>query len=296
MQLYRHITANNVILKGMPFLREISMEAYLIENSDVLALDADELSTVTVLDDEVPVVDGRPGKRGDGRIDLIAQYGDSTVGVIELKKGELNDNHLLQIQDYMQNTANLEALARKYIDENEIKFVAVLVGDSITAELREKIENGYTIHDSIPVAALTLRRYRGDDNNIYVVTDTYFRNVSRRFDRTKYEFDGNVLSKNRLVLAVINRHVESNPGITYSELEKVFPKQLQGGWGCFTTIEDAQDVYDRTGYKRYFLKPEELIDIKDSKIAVCNQWGLSRIKRFLKRARELGYEIKEIPE
>jgi len=95
MQLYRHITANNVILKEMPFLREISMEAYLIENSDVLALDADELSTVTVLGDEVSVVDGRPGKRGDGRIDLIAQYGDSTFGVIELKKGELNDNHLL---------------------------------------------------------------------------------------------------------------------------------------------------------------------------------------------------------
>ena len=54
------------------------MEAYLIEYSNVLALGSDELSNLTVLDDEVPVLDGRPGKCGAGRIDLIAQYGEST--------------------------------------------------------------------------------------------------------------------------------------------------------------------------------------------------------------------------
>ena len=292
MQLYRQITANNIKLNEMPFQRELSMEAYLIENPEVLALDTDELSTVTVLDEEVPIPEGRPSRGRDGRIDLIVEYGESTFGVLELKLGELTDRHLQQLEDYMGNLGRLETLLRKYSDADEVKFVGVLVGAAISADLREKIERGYAINETIPLAALTLRRYRGGDNNIYVVTDTYFHNVSRQFDRTQYRYHGNVVGKNRLVLAVLKQHVESNPDMTFSQLEQAFPKRLQGTYGCFDSVAQADNIYGR-GRKRHFLKAEELIDVKDETIAICTQWGKGNIGAFIKRADELGHVIAE---
>ena len=295
MQLYRQVTANSIRLEKMPFQRELSMEAYLIENPDLLVLDTDELSTVNVLDQEIPMPDGRPSKGGDGRIDLIAEYGGSTFGVIELKLGQLTNGHLEQLEDYMNNTGGLEDLVRQYSNLDEVKFVGVLVGTDISADLRETIEGGYTIKDDIPLAALTLSRYRGEDGNIYVITDTYFHNESRRFDRTQYRFNGDVVGKGRLVLAVLKQHVEYNPEITFSKLEQAFPKHLQGSLslGCFYSVAEAEKKYASTGHKRHFLKPEELIELRDQRIAVCTQWGKGNIDGFIERAREHSYSIIE---
>ena len=91
MQIYRHLTANHVTLKGMPFSREIAMEAYLIDNPDILALDEDDLSSISIVDAEVILPGGRKRKQSGGRIDLLAIYGESTIGVVELKLEELNE-------------------------------------------------------------------------------------------------------------------------------------------------------------------------------------------------------------
>ena len=47
MRLYRHFTANEEKIEEFPFKRELSMEAYLIENESVLALDDDTFSEVS---------------------------------------------------------------------------------------------------------------------------------------------------------------------------------------------------------------------------------------------------------
>lgn len=35
MEIFRQITANNIALKDYPFLKELAMEAYLMENEDI---------------------------------------------------------------------------------------------------------------------------------------------------------------------------------------------------------------------------------------------------------------------
>lgn len=296
MQLYRHLTANHVTLKEMPFMREIAMEAYLIDNPDILALDEDDLSTVEIVEAEVPMPRGRRSKQGDGRIDLLAIYGDSTVGVVELKHGELNEGHLQQLDDYLTNVDQIKNKLRKRVEAEDPKFLGVLVGTSITASLKAKIEKGLVVQDIVPIAALTLARYTGDDNNVYVVTDTFFRNVSHRFDMTQYEFNGRVYGKNRLVLACIKRYVEDHLALTFSELERAFPRKLQGWYGCFDTVENAQRILEKgegRKNKRYFLRPEDLVDLADAKIAVCDQWGIGNIGHFLEAAQNLGFKIKK---
>lgn len=109
-------------------------------------------------------------------------------------------------------------------------------------------------------------------------------------------FSGELLGKGRLVLSVIRKHVESNPKVTFPELEAAFPKELQGSAGCFDTVENAQRIWDRTGRKRHFLSPGEAIEIADSKIAVCSQWGIDCIGPFIDSARQLGYRIEEVGE
>lgn len=162
---------------------------------------------------------------------------------------------------------------QKYIGTEDPRFLGVLVGTSITPALRAKMENGHVSKGGVPIAALTLARYTGDDNNVYVVTDTFFRDASRKFDKTKYELNGEIFGKNRLVLACIKKYVEDHPSLTFSALEQAFPRKLQGAWGCFDTVDKAQAILGRGGGKRYFLESDELVDLADAKIAVCNQWG-----------------------
>jgi hypothetical protein len=46
MELYRQITANNVELKEYPFWKELAMEAYLLENEEILKLDSRSLNHI----------------------------------------------------------------------------------------------------------------------------------------------------------------------------------------------------------------------------------------------------------
>ena len=101
MRLLRHFTANEEQLKKFPFKRELSMESYLVENEGVLALDNDSYSDVTIVQEELTLKQGRLSKDTDGRIDILATYSNEYIGVIELKLGELNEIHLIQLEDYL---------------------------------------------------------------------------------------------------------------------------------------------------------------------------------------------------
>jgi len=296
MKLFTHFAANNIKLKEMPFVRELSMEAYLIENEDVLSLDEENLSDVEIIDSELSIKQGRKSKDSDGRIDLLALYNQETLGIIELKLGELNQSHLEQLEDYFKSKSEILEVHQDFKDNKDLKWIGVLVGDNITNELEKKISDGYLIEDSIPVAALTIKRFRGNDNNIYVVTNTYFKNLSRKFDRTQYLFNGKKYGKGRLVLAVIKHHVSINENYSYQKLEKDFPKELQGSQGVFDQLDKAIEIKDKTGHKRHFLAIEDLLEIENIKIAVSTEWGIGNIEKFIKRCRDLNYKIEIVAE
>jgi len=291
MGLFRHFSANSITLNRMPFLREIAMEAFLYDNPEILALDDGDFSTVSILDAEVGILDGRPSLEKSGRIDLLAIYGDSTVAVIEVKNCELTNSHLEQLEDYLNDKDRLQEVLSKYLESSKISIAGILVGTGISAELKKQLEDGYSIDGSTPIGAITLNRFRGDDSSIYVITDVIFKNSGRNYDRTKYRFRGEVYPKNRLVLNVIRAYVEEHPDITMAKLAKAFPKKLQGSLGCFSTVNEAQQIWDDSKYKRHFLKPEEIIQLEDSRIAVTTQWGIGNIGEFLKQAKQLGMRI-----
>jgi len=272
------------------------MEAYLIENESVLALDKDTFSAVEVVEAELSLKDGRKTKDSDGRIDILATYSQEYIAIIELKLGQLEESHLLQMGDYLKQR---DQIAKKYpgILSAEAaptpKWIGVLVGTTIDSSLAAKLRNGHTI-DGISIAALTVQRFRGSDGSILVTTDTYFSHQQGARDSTKYSFDGAILGKGRLVLAVVKRYVETHPNVTFSALEQAFPKDCQGSSGVLTTLDRANEIVARDR-GRHFLNPEDLIQLADGTVvAVSNQWGVGNIERFIQHAtRTLGYTIAE---
>ncbi len=110
-------------------------------------------------------------------------------------------------------------------------------------------------------------------------------------DKTKYMFEGKVYAKNRLVLAIVKKFVEDN-NPTRDQLFSVFDKSLQGSLGVVEVYENAIKISDAS--KRFFLKEDDVIKLKDARVVVCTQWGIFNIVKFIKQAQSLGYNIDTI--
>ncbi len=274
------------------------MQAYLIENEGVLALDKDAFANVEIVETELSIKQGRNSMGTDGRIDVLATYSGEYLAVVELKLGQLEDVHLTQLQDYLKEKDQILTNYKHLLNEDFTgapKLIGILVGSSINLELAKKIQSGYYYCTSdsraVPIAALTIQRFRSATGNVFVTTDTYFNSFSGTRDYSKYRFENAILGKARLVLAVLKRYAESIPGISYAELETVFPRTLQGSGGVFSALETANQHCASSGQRRHFMKPEEVIQLKDGPIAVSTQWGVGNIVNILAKANSLNYEI-----
>ena len=111
-------------------------------------------------------------------------------------------------------------------------------------------------------------------------------------DTTRYMFEGVVYLKNRLVLAVVQKYVKENSNVTRMELKQVFSKTLQGSIGVVENVEIAT-LRNDCGV-RFFTKDNEIIQLNDGDMYVCNQWGVLNIPNFIKAAEQLGYNIESI--
>lgn len=279
MNIFRQITANNIIIQEYDFLKELAMEAYLLENEDILKLDNENFNEVRTLDAEVRLNNARDD--GDGRIDILAQYGDDYLGIIELKLEEVNEDTLSQLEGYLAEREQLISKGFWGAKDSQPKWVGVVVGTSISPDLQKKLQAGYTTPDGIPVAGMVLRRFRSENNEIFVISDTFFNYKPDSRDLSKFEFRGKIYNKSRLVNAVVKSLVEKHPEITLAELKLRLPKHLQGSYGVFTTKELALEIHATTGINRHYIKPDEFIQLADGAIATCNQWSTNNIKEFI---------------
>lgn len=294
MRIFKQLTANNIEIKPYPFLKELAMEAYLIENPEVLTLDNDNFTDVEVLDEEIALKKGRRDR--DGRIDILASYGADYLSIIELKKKEINTESLDQLKGYLDQRDRIleEGKGDYWENEEPPKWIGILVGTSISRSLQDMLEQGLK-HNDIPIAGIVLNRFRTAENNIMVVSETYFSFKYSEKDQSKFSFGDGVYNKGRLVHAVIQKFVDDNSAVTYSKLLDAFPNHLQGSQGVFRTLSKAEQIYQDTGRKRHYIKPSEVIILGDGeKIATSTQWGSGNINGFIDKARELGFEINRV--
>jgi len=295
MRIHTHMTANEEALEPFPFKRELSMESYLVENPSILSLDNDNYSDVTIVQEELTLKQGRSSKDTDGRIDILLTYSSETIGIVELKLGEIGDEHLLQLEDYLKQKDQIfEKELPEIIDLSASpnpKWIGIIVGSSISSSLAEKITSGYNI-GGIPVAALTIQRFKSSLGNIFVSTNVVFKPSTK--DNTKYRFSNKSYGKGRLVQAVVHQYCEDNPMTSFSHLVKLFPDNLQGTSGVVRSRVVAEEIAANTGRARHFIKPTDFVEIDDETIAVSSQWGIGNIDKFISAAIKLGYQITKV--
>ncbi len=164
------------------------------------------------------------------------------------------------------------------------------------AELKQKIADGE--NETVPspetarritykVGCRPLREFEEDGMPLV---------PERKRDTTRYVFEGSSYPKNRLVYAVVKRYVIDHPEISCTELRLVFDKSLQGSLGVVEKVEIAKQRGDEEYHRRFFAERNEILHLRDGDMVVCTQWGILNIPRFLTVARQLGYQIEEIPQ
>lgn len=306
MFLTKTFTAGNETYEEFPFLGELIMEAFLIENPKALNLGTAEFEEARILGHEIHIDNGSNGK--DGRIDILAAY-DNRIAIIELKKGQVGEKalreQLCRYLDAREKLAHLKlegltddnkvtTLAEAFGggNSNNIEWIGILAGTSIEPKLACRMREGMVNNDEdqIPIGAVTINRFKGEKNRIYTITDTYFPEKINGRDYTKYDLklSGDIrqtsLPKNRLALEIVKLYVELNKPQTGINLEEKFDKTLQGTITVMP-IGEAKDG-------RSFKKSSEQIRLSSGEIyCVSNQWGKDNIKRMIARAKDLMSDI-----
>lgn len=107
---------------------------------------------------------------------------------------------------------------------------------------------------------------------------------------SQYVFEKIKRSKGQTVLAVVKAYVRDNKNVTYEKLLTVFPPQVKR-FGTINTLEKAQELSPDPQRPRYFLKEQDVINLKNQKVVVTNQWTHSAFLEFVVLVKDLGYKI-----
>lgn len=114
----------------------------------------------------------------------------------------------------------------------------------------------------------------------------------------KYSLNGGApLFKTKFVLESLRLFVKKNPQATFNEIEKMFPKEIQGGYGVVKKMEDLQRSVEagRNIMGRFSSTPGEILKSADGiEFVVCNQWDYHNFPNFVEVLRKLRWRVKEI--
>ncbi len=180
MNLFKQIAAKNINIKEFPFFSELNIEAFIIENPQILS--SDEIINPEIINSQIFLHAGRSD--GDGRIDLLAKTSNDILLITEIKNGILNDSHLKQLEDYLKafdsNKTNIMRGIDPDNDYENFQLKGILIGLGIISSLKDKLSQGYIIGNS-EVYGLTINRFTTHDSTEnYIMTDYILPHVSQR--------------------------------------------------------------------------------------------------------------------
>jgi hypothetical protein len=192
MNLFKQIAANQIYLEEFKFFSELNIEAFIIENPDVISNDED-LKNPKIIYQQLSFHDGR-GIDRDGRIDLLAKTEGGYLIIIEIKNHTLTEKDLKQLEDYIEgfpkDKVNILNRIENGNDYKDYPIKGLLVGIDITTELKEKLQNDERKEKN--VIGLTIKRFRSNDKKeCYITTDLFQpkSGVYKRFESWQ-EFEG----------------------------------------------------------------------------------------------------------
>ena len=175
---YKQLVANNLVMEESPFPSELSMEAFLIDNPQVLTFGTkdkkkskDDFETPKIIGCEISFKKEKEkveaqkfngtqkNDKNHSRLDLLVQYGKYEFAVLELKNVEVTKKALNQLACYLTAERRREIIdyvRNLYDDEEDYKylgdagelekvlhsFTGILVGPSLDKEVETAVLSG----------------------------------------------------------------------------------------------------------------------------------------------------------
>ncbi len=163
MNLFKQIAANQILLDEFPFFSELNIEAFILENPQVIS--NTDIVDPQIIEQQLHVKAGR--KISDGRIDLLAKTASYLI-IIEVKKGMLEELHLRQLKDYIET---FDKKSIKNADEYQThKVIGMLVGTDISNNVKVELQE----NNEQKNIGLTIKRYKTKDSKeTYIMTEFY---------------------------------------------------------------------------------------------------------------------------
>ena len=252
-----------------PFRFEHALQEYILLHPEFLRL-SDQMHE--------PEITFYEKRSQEFRYDLVINYTDSDdTAIVELKKEEIDNDAICQIQKYLAAEKELEP------------DFGILLGTSITKQAQDKIEKSKNLY------AIVLNRFDfGEIENVSTIIYAPKETVKDYTKYTLYNPSTNSsitnLSKGKLVYEIIKEYVSSHPLKTIEELQKEFPIELANrGPEAKLQIVIKNDLGEDDKLRiRYFKDP---LTCADGEILICNQWGIGNIQGMIDKAKELGMKV-----
>lgn len=267
VNIYKQLAANNMTLEEAPFPSELGMEAFLMDNPQILAFGDEEqdpsdsgkypriigceISLKRESENTVQkfeLLNSVKAERQHSRLDILVQYSKFTFAVLELKKGDVGKAALDQLCTYLtpeRQKEIIDIITDNNLDEfdylqdakndEKVQFMGVLVGSRASEELQTEgvpTVSGLPGRDSLPkdFRVITLSRFRNTTTgDLYVLANKMMQTeTTTNKDTTAYKFNNQEnLNKGRLVNAVVRYYAQTHAPISYAELQERFPDKLQ---------------------------------------------------------------------
>ena len=120
------------------------MESFLIENREILDFQDADFSIPERIECECHLKDGRSSndKKKNGRLDIVLNYNNTTLAIVELKLEEINDMSKEQINDYLSNLSKeelgrLNEMVGLPIDNQQV--VGIFAAQNIAIPIKQKM-------------------------------------------------------------------------------------------------------------------------------------------------------------
>lgn len=291
---HQNLSVNTFETEYISFPSELYMEGIIIQNSKLIAFDVNDAPEILCSQ-----LSFNEKEKNSKRIDLVIKN-DDKIGIVELKKGNIDLSALSQISNYLSHsqTINKKLIDKEIIDKNSIKpenYFGLIVGTGIDEETLKSILN--RAGELPKIYVIIIQRHKIENAQLFLTSNILIKPKSNtqnnvKLDFTKYSFMGKNYGKGRLVLAVMEDFIaKDNNKTTIKQLNNSFPKDIQGS---YQMVIDSEDVENSDKLKkRYFASnPIRLPD--NTEVLITNQWGIGNIDAFIKEARKLKYDITTI--
>ena len=147
-----------------------------------------------------------------------------------------------------------------------------------------------------------------EEELVSIAVETISNTGKKGRDYSKVSFDGKEYPKNRYIWEVLNNFVKENPNTDLLSFESIFPRdggeefksagiKKSGTYETWKLYDEAQEVFDRTGHKRfhvcskgkdYKVDKDMVLKLIDAEICISSQWASDQMDPFVKRMQSKG--------